>query len=326
MTVPDLDKGKGKEAMDENSDSESDSSFGTASDSSARSRRRRVRRRRRDERRLERLRQKHPGVHRPGCPCPSCVTVNVGPPCWSCFAPRVPPPGPMPPPPPPGVVVVERDRSRRRGGRHNHHNRHRRVPLPRTVSPPPPPGAEREPGSGNERIKGEDMRTWTLTLELNMDVYICANKFLMADFKDAIARCCIDMLETAGTDAAQPEVLRMCKKLHAGVPESDPLLKMLLARVGFLQPLLWKRAPDETSEFLHENPQVTALMLREMATRRDDDLGGTGRYLPSLERGWVPPSTPGGGHPGAPVHVFDPYGFHPHRPLPPHARPPRAVW
>lgn len=188
-------------------------------------------------------------------------------------------------------------------------------------SPPPPPGSERDPGSGNERIRGEDMRTWLLTYELNIDVYICANKFLMEDFKDAISRCCIDMLETAGSDAAQPEVLRLCKKLHSGVRESDPLLKMIFARVGFLQPLLWKRAPEETNEFLVENAHVAALILRETASRREEDYGGSGRNLPPLERGWFPPTGPTHIHGGP----WDPYG-HPNRPPLPHPRAPRVVW
>lgn len=44
------------------------------------------------------------------------------------------------------------------------------------------------------------------------------------------------MLESAGTDAAVPQVLFLCKRLWKGLPESDPLLKMVFARVGFLQP------------------------------------------------------------------------------------------
>ncbi|KAG7125804.1 Proline iminopeptidase aneH like protein [Verticillium longisporum] len=82
------------------------------------------------------------------------------------------------------------------------------------------------------RIHGEDMRTWFQTYALSIEVYICANKFLMNDFKAAIRRRCVDMLETAGGDAATPEVLRLCAALYAGVPESDLLLKMVFARIG----------------------------------------------------------------------------------------------
>ena len=126
-----------------------------------------------------------------------------------------------------------------------------------------------------------------MAYELNIDVYICANKFLMEDFKEKIQRSTIDMLETAGADAAQPEVLHLCRKIYGGVSESDTLLKMVFARVGFLQPLLWKRAPDETSEFLITNPEVGALILRETATRREEDING--RALPSMERQWYFP-------------------------------------
>ncbi len=78
-------------------------------------------------------------------------------------------------------------------------------------------------------------------------MYICANKFLMEDFKREVARVTIDMLETAGSDAAVPEVLRLCRKLYQGLSEVDPLLKMIFARVGFLQPVLWGRDAEDTS-------------------------------------------------------------------------------
>ena len=118
------------------------------------------------------------------------------------------------------------------------------------------------------RIKDEDLRTWLMSYELSLDVYICANRYLMDNLCTAVMRYCIDMLETAGTDAAVPEVLQLCAKLHAGVPQNDPFLSMVLARVGFLQPLLWKNAPTETSDFLVGNPEVAACILREMALRR----------------------------------------------------------
>jgi hypothetical protein len=112
----------------------------------------------------------------------------------------------------------------------------------------------------------------------------------------------VDMLETAGTDAAQPSVLRLCRRLYEGVPESDPLLKMLFARVGFLQPVLWARASQETQDFLTNNPEVAAILLRETAARRQDDFGV--KSLPSMERGWFagPLIYPPGG-PMDPMHV-----------------------
>ncbi|KAK1636705.1 hypothetical protein BDP81DRAFT_298037, partial [Colletotrichum phormii] len=67
-----------------------------------------------------------------------------------------------------------------------------------------------------DRIRGEDMRTFLLTYELSLEVYIVANKFLMDDFKTVIQRHCIDMLESAGPDAAQSIVLQLCSKLYAG--------------------------------------------------------------------------------------------------------------
>lgn len=96
-----------------------------------------------------------------------------------------------------------------------------------------------------------------------------ANKFLIPSFKSAVARTIIDTLETAGPDAAVPQVLLLCNKLYHGLPETDTLLKMIFARVGFMQTLLWRRCPEETGEFLVGNPEVSMLILREVAARRD---------------------------------------------------------
>lgn len=134
------------------------------------------------------------------------------------------------------------------------------------------------------------MHTWLMAYELNIDVYICANKFMLNDFKQKVARVAIDMLETAGSDAANVQVLRLCQKLYDGVSDNDPLLKMVFARVGFLQSTLWKRAPEETNDFLVDNPEVAVLILKETATRRDDDLHG--RTLPSMERPRIMPPGP----------------------------------
>ncbi|RYP06975.1 hypothetical protein DL764_002798 [Monosporascus ibericus] len=284
------DKGKGVQEEDESAASESDSSGATLSDSStARSRRHRDRRRRHEDRHLERMRQKHPGSHRLGCACRQCLLPN-GLPCWNCAAPRLPPP---PPPPPPGVGVRAMAADRPRPQRHHPGRRagRRRVPSP----PPLPPGvnpvdAEGGGGAGagdDQRISGQDLRTWLLTYELNIDVYICANKFLLDGFKQAIARTCIDMLETAGADAAQIEVLEpVCWKLYQGLPESDRLLRMIFARVGYLQANLFRRAPRETLEFLHAHPEVSALVLREMGARREEDPGQN--QLPAMERPLLP--------------------------------------
>ncbi|KAI1208799.1 uncharacterized protein F4807DRAFT_134326 [Annulohypoxylon truncatum] len=302
---------------DEQAASDSDSSASILSDSStARSLRRRERRRRRENRHWERERRKHPGTHRPGCGCRQCLTRG-GPPCWNCMAPRIPPPppGPMPVHMPPGVVVMNVDPPRRRDNRRRRPNRHR----PQSPGPAANDNSNNNTSTNNNnsssnsnnnsnnssneeiRIQGQDLRTWLLTYELNIDVYICANKFLLDDFKAAIARSCIDMLETAGADAAQASVLRLCRKLYEGLPESDRLLRMIFARVGFLNPHLWRRDPDATAAFFHAHPEVGALMFKETLGRREEEHGGGGggggAELPAMERpvfavGGPPPPFP----------------------------------
>lgn len=133
------------------------------------------------------------------------------------------------------------------------------------------------------------MHTWLIAYELNIDVYICANKFLLGDFKSKIARVIIDMLETAGSDAAETEVLQLCAKLYDGISENDTLLKMVFARVGFLQSEMWRRAPSETNQFLVDNPEIGALILKEMAIRGERDLRSG---IPSMERNSLPPPPP----------------------------------
>lgn len=145
----------------------------------------------------------------------------------------------------------------------------------------------------------EDLRTWLLAYELNLDVYILANRFLLEGFKEAVARATVDMLETAGADAAVAEVLYLCRKLYDGLPATDPLLAMIFARVGFLQP--WRGpAEKEASAFLAANPDIATMLLREMAARREDEVGG--RFLPSMVR-------PGQGF-GSSQPQSDPLGRH----------------
>jgi hypothetical protein len=175
--------------------------------------------------------------------------------------------------------------------------------------PPPPAGGWRIPEA---RILGEDLRTWLLAYELNIDVYIMANKYLMEGFKREVAKATIDMLETAGADAAVPQVLQLCSKLRHGLPESDPLLKMVFARIGFLQSLLWRKEPESTADFLHENPEVAAIILRETIVRREEEYsGGT---LPSMEPPWSTPYEFRGGGPGTGYRGPPPYGNYPGRP------------
>ncbi|KAJ4323464.1 hypothetical protein N0V84_004336 [Fusarium piperis] len=259
---PRIDKGKGVEVAPEPadaSDSGSSTSSGSERSSGSPGPGWRYRRRRRVQLRqagADRSQEKQPGVHRPGCGCPRCLARRDFAMCWQCGARRFPgengghrgqPPGRHPPPAP---------------------------YRPAHAGPPPMQ-------DHSVRIQGEDLRTWLLTYELNLDVYICANRFLMDDFRKAVMRSCVDMLETAGADAAQTEVLQLTKKLYNGVPEIDPLLKMVLARVGFLQPLLWKRAPEETSEFLVSNPELAAAILRETVMRHDAISGMA--VFPSME-------------------------------------------
>ena len=119
--------------------------------------------------------------------------------------------------------------------------------------------------------------------ELNTDVYICANRFLMDDFCAAIRRSTIDMLEGAGTDAAHPTVLRLAGKLYANVPETDELVKMLLARIGFLQPTLWARYPEETNEIMQVYPEMVTKILLETVLRHQTASIRTD--LPPMETG-----------------------------------------
>ncbi|KAK4226123.1 hypothetical protein QBC38DRAFT_237721 [Podospora fimiseda] len=234
-----------------------------------RERRRRERQRRREDRHFERMRQKHPGLHRPSCNCPQCISAS-GPPCWSCRAPRAPPPppppatypGPLPvAPAPPVVVYYDRPQDRRR---HNG-RRHRHAPAPASTPPQP-------------RITGPDLSTWLLAYELDLDVYILANKFCLYPFMKLVARSIIDLFESAGSDASCPQVLYLCNKIYAGLPESDPLLKMIFARVGFLQP--WRgEGQEEANEWLVAHPEIASLLLMEMAARRSDAQDD----LPSME-------------------------------------------
>ncbi|KAF5582192.1 DNA polymerase theta subunit [Fusarium pseudoanthophilum] len=259
---PEVDKGKGIEVDPEPADA-SDSSSSSSSSSSGSSgtswrRRRRARQTRLAE--AEETQEKHPGHHRPGCSCPRCLARRDFSRCWQCGAQRS-REGNTP-------VPVPYGRGAPRRGIH-----------PPGVFPPPVnipmPPQQNQP----ERITGEDLRTWFLAYELNLDVYICATRYLMDDFRKAVMRSCVDMLETAGWDAAQPKIMHLCRKLYRSVPEVDDLLKMVMARVGFLQPLLWKRAPVETSEFLVSNPELAATILRETVMRHSQPTAD----LPSME-------------------------------------------
>jgi len=127
----------------------------------------------------------------------------------------------------------------------------------------------------------EDLRTWSLAYSLSVDVYICAERYLMMDFKNCIAAYVINNFEIAGMEAAVPAVLQSCKKLSLGVSLMDPLLKKVFARVGFLQARLWKKYPEETSTFFAENPELAVLVMKEMVERKEEDVKDD---LPAMER------------------------------------------
>ncbi|KAK4244808.1 hypothetical protein C7999DRAFT_16971 [Corynascus novoguineensis] len=301
VLVPDEEKGKDN-AADTGADSDSESHSSLESDVSVRSRWRHERSRRRNRRDRERMRQKHPGMHRPSCACPQCVIAS-NPPCWSCRAPRNPPSyHPNYQPRQHHTPIYTYDgrpvRTHRRPPRRHHH-------LPQhPLSPPlfprsPSPGAtalddngaasssSERPNNGGRIVGEEDRRTWLLAYELHLDAYLLADRFLLGGLKRAVARAAVDMLEAAGSDAGGVvEVLFLCRKLLDGLSSpQDPFLKMVFARVGFLQP--WRRDRERQAaadDFLAANPDVAALLLREMAARREEDVSG--RYLPSMVRSW----------------------------------------
>lgn len=43
----------------------------------------------------------------------------------------------------------------------------------------------------------EDIRTWSLAYSLSIDVYVCAERYLMQDFKAAIASFVVNRYVTA---------------------------------------------------------------------------------------------------------------------------------
>jgi hypothetical protein len=291
VLVVEPEKGKGKET-DGNESSSSSSldvsdSDATGSDDSARSRRRMENRRRRQQRIWEERNRKEPGRHRPDCTCATCTIDVHAPPCWNCSMPRTrPPPPPRQPPywynngmpqPPPGQPMVlgirpmpnvrPNDRNRRRGG----------GPRPPVLDFMPEP-----------RMSDEDLRSWFMAYELSIDVYVCAERYLINELKDCVHESVIDQLETCGLQAAQPTVLNCCKKLHAGVQNNDVLLKKVFARVGFMLSRLWKAYPEETQAFWIENPELGALIMRETMERREVD---NGDHLPAMDR--VLPRRPG---------------------------------
>lgn len=279
IIVAEPEKGKGREQNDDGNASGSDdgTESGTASDESARSRRRRESRRRRQERAWEQRQRKEPGRHRPDCNCAQCTLESYGPACWNCgVTRRIPPPrnrwmNGIPPPPQPVPVM----------GRNGY--------------PHPPGHRDRIRGARNnaldeapvdERMSQEDLRTWSIAYSISVNVYVCAERYLMQDFKSCVAAFIVNNFEVAGSDAALPSVLHSCRTLYDGVSSMDPLLKKVFARVGFLQARLWKKYPEETANFFMDNPELSTLILKEMAERREEDVKDD---LPAMERPPLPP-------------------------------------
>ena len=127
----------------------------------------------------------------------------------------------------------------------------------------------------------EDLRTWALAYSLSVEVYVCADRYLMPDFKKCVSDCIIDNFENAGLDAALPTVLQSCKTLQAGLSPLDPLLKKVFARVGFLQARLWKNFSEETDAFFKDNPEIAIIIMKEMIERKEEDVKDD---LPAMER------------------------------------------
>lgn len=276
-------KGKGKERETEvessgtNSGTSSDSSI-SGSDNSARSALRARRSQRRREQEWNERNRKQPGQHRPDCNCATCTAAIRGISCFNCGMIRSGPPprnrqpawyppyGGPPPPPPPGQF-----------------NYNRYMPAP------PPPAHRRRRGAApyvpefveEARMTEEDLRSWVMTYELSVDVYICADRYLMDEFKKCVARAIEDQLETAGIDAAEPRVLHCCKKLHDALPENDVLLRKVFARVGFMLSKLQQNFAAETQEFWMNNVEVGFMIMKETMERRGLDHGD---MLPAMDR------------------------------------------
>ena len=195
------------------------------------------------------------------------MTEAVGPPCWNCGVTRRPAPTRnrwYNNPPQPQLVVQVRDYPHRPRDRNRDRDRNRRRGSRNNVVIPEEPAQE-------ERMSPEDLRTWAMAYTLSVDVYVCADRFLMPDFKACVSACIIDNFEVAGLEAALPAVLQSCKTLYTGLSPVDTLLKKVFARVGFLQARLWKNFKEETDAFFKDNPELSTIMMKEMMERREED-------------------------------------------------------
>lgn len=260
---PQLDKGKGRDVDHDASDPNATSPTGstTPEDAALNIRKKQLLRHQSMRETGKGLAQKRLGLHRTTCYCSQCLNMHNSQRCWQC-----------------GVLGTPTS---------EYQARQIYVHTQRYLAGYAGGSQTLPSGEPAPNIKDEDMRTWLMAYELHIDVYICANRYLMDDFSQVIMRATIDLLEAAGTDAGHPTVLQLCRRLHAGVPETDPLLKMILARVGFLQPFLWKRAPDETQDFLVHNPEIVTLMLKETVSRHTSFTTGS-VDLPPMDSSVIP--------------------------------------
>lgn len=279
------------------SDSDSLSDRSIRSNNSARVRSRRAAELRRRQSDLDAYYRKDITRHRPDCTCASCVDNARHTSCYNCGAPpprRQPPPRrfhanglPVHQPPPhmrpPGLMVynepfiVIEDHPRGRNGLLGRAGRRERG-IQELIP--------------EERMDTEDLRTWVAMYELSIDVYICAERYLMEGLKECVAIFLTDNFERAGMDAAQPAVLQSCTKLFRGVRESDEFVKRVFARTGFLLARLWRNYPQETHEWYMENSDVGVRLTKEMVSRREVDSKDD---LPPMVRRKSPPRRDGVG-------------------------------
>jgi hypothetical protein len=189
--------------------------------------------------------------HRQDCGCVICVGIQREPPCWNCGEPNHPPRRRWTQPrPTPRQDIFGATDGRSRGAQG-------------TDNPD-----DQVDSSG---MNDGDLKTWLMTFCTSIDVYVCAEAYLMEDFKSCISAYVIDCLEVVGLAAAHPDILYSCKTLYAGVRMNDPLLKKLFARAGFMLATMWRRYPDETSTFFVENAELGSLIVKETMERRETE-------------------------------------------------------
>jgi hypothetical protein len=93
-------------------------------------------------------------------------------------------------PPPPQPVIIRANGYPRPPIPPGHHpRRERRRALRHNVMVP-------EESMVEERMSNEDLRTWSLTYSLSIEVYVCAERYILQDFKSCIAAFVINRYVT----------------------------------------------------------------------------------------------------------------------------------